>query len=54
MHYRFYLVMAVLVLVGLEAIVLSLAAARPQAALASLDKLNRLRRATEAQDKLQK
>jgi DNA-binding MurR/RpiR family transcriptional regulator len=41
-------------LVGLEAIVLSLAAARPQAALASLDKLNRLRRATEVQDKLQK
>ena len=41
-------------LVGLEAIVLSLAAARPQAALASLDKLNRLRRATEAHDKLQK
>jgi DNA-binding MurR/RpiR family transcriptional regulator len=41
-------------LVGLEAIVLSLAAARPQAALASLDKLNRLRRATEAQDKLPK
>jgi DNA-binding MurR/RpiR family transcriptional regulator len=41
-------------LVGLEAIVLSLAAAGPQAALASLDKLNRLRRATEAQDKLQK
>lgn len=41
-------------LVGLEAIVLSLAAARPQAALASLDKLNRLRRATEAQDKFQK
>lgn len=41
-------------LVGLEAIVLSLAAARPQAALASLDKLNRLRRATEAQDKSQK
>ena len=39
-------------LVGLEAIVLSLAAARPQAALASLDKLNRLRRATEVQGKL--
>ena len=38
-------------LVGLEAIVLSLAAARPQAALASLDKLNRLRRATEVQGK---
>jgi DNA-binding MurR/RpiR family transcriptional regulator len=41
-------------LVGLEAIVLSLAAARPQAALASLDKLNRLRRATEVQGKPQK
>ena len=38
-------------LVGLEAIVLSLAAARPHAALASLDKLNRLRRATEVQGK---
>jgi DNA-binding MurR/RpiR family transcriptional regulator len=36
-------------LVGLEALVLSLAAAKPQAALASLDNLNRLRRATEAQ-----
>jgi DNA-binding MurR/RpiR family transcriptional regulator len=34
-------------LVGLEAMVLSLAAARPDAAVASLDKLNRLRRATE-------
>ena len=33
--------------VGLEAMVLSLAAAKPEAALASLDKLNRLRRATE-------
>ena len=33
--------------VGLEAMVLSLAAARPDAAVASLDKLNRLRRATE-------
>jgi DNA-binding MurR/RpiR family transcriptional regulator len=33
--------------VGLEAMVLSLAAARPEAAVASLDKLNRLRRATE-------
>ena len=41
-------------LVGLEAIVLSLAAARPQAALASLDKLNRLRRATEVQGKPQR
>jgi DNA-binding MurR/RpiR family transcriptional regulator len=38
-------------LVGLEAFVLSLAAARPEAALASLDDLNRLRRATEAQSK---
>ena len=38
-------------LVGLEALVLSLAAARPEAALGSLDKLNRLRRATEAQGK---
>ena len=36
-------------LVGLESFVLSLAAARPDAALASLDHLNRLRRATEAQ-----
>jgi DNA-binding MurR/RpiR family transcriptional regulator len=36
-------------LVGLEAFVLSLAAANPNAALASLDNLNRLRRATEAQ-----
>ena len=36
-------------LVGLEAFVLSLAAAKPDAALASLDNLNRLRRATEAQ-----
>ena len=35
-------------LVGLEAMVLSLAAAKPDAALASLDKLNRLRRATES------
>lgn len=35
-------------LVGLEGLVLSLAAARPEAALASLDNLNRLRRATEA------
>jgi DNA-binding MurR/RpiR family transcriptional regulator len=33
--------------VGLEAMVLSLAAAKPEAAVASLDKLNRLRRATE-------
>jgi DNA-binding MurR/RpiR family transcriptional regulator len=38
-------------LVGLEGLVLSLAAARPEAALASLDNLNRLRRATEAQKK---
>jgi DNA-binding MurR/RpiR family transcriptional regulator len=36
-------------LVGLEALVLSLAAAQPKAALASLENLNRLRRATEAQ-----
>jgi DNA-binding MurR/RpiR family transcriptional regulator len=36
-------------LVGLEALVFSLAAAKPDAALASLDNLNRLRRATEAQ-----
>jgi DNA-binding MurR/RpiR family transcriptional regulator len=36
-------------LVGLEAVVLSLAAAKPEAALASLDNLNRLRRATEVQ-----
>jgi DNA-binding MurR/RpiR family transcriptional regulator len=38
-------------LVGLEALVLSLAAARPEAALTSLDNLNRLRRATEVQAK---
>jgi DNA-binding MurR/RpiR family transcriptional regulator len=38
-------------LVGLEALILSLAAANPDAALASLDNLNRLRRATEAQSK---
>ncbi len=38
-------------LVGLEALILSLAAASPDAALASLDNLNRLRRATEAQTK---
>jgi DNA-binding MurR/RpiR family transcriptional regulator len=38
-------------LVGLEGLVLSLAAARPDAALASLDNLNRLRRATEVQVK---
>jgi DNA-binding MurR/RpiR family transcriptional regulator len=38
-------------LVGLEALVLSLAAAKPKAALASLDNLNRLRRATEAQNR---
>jgi DNA-binding MurR/RpiR family transcriptional regulator len=37
--------------VGLEGLVLSLAAARPDAALASLDHLNRLRRATEVQVK---
>jgi DNA-binding MurR/RpiR family transcriptional regulator len=36
-------------LVGLEGLALSLAAARPDAALASLDNLNRLRRATEVQ-----
>lgn len=38
-------------LVGLEGLVLSLAAAKPDAALASLDNLNRLRRATEVQRK---
>ena len=38
-------------LVGLEGLVLSLAAAKPEAALASLDQLNRLRRATEVQKK---
>jgi DNA-binding MurR/RpiR family transcriptional regulator len=38
-------------LVGLEAVVLSLATAKPEAALSSLDNLNRLRRATEAQGK---
>jgi DNA-binding MurR/RpiR family transcriptional regulator len=38
-------------LVGLEALVLSLAAAKPEAALSSLDNLTRLRRATEAQGK---
>jgi DNA-binding MurR/RpiR family transcriptional regulator len=38
-------------LVGLEGLVLSLAAARPDAALASLENLNRLRRATEVQKK---
>lgn len=38
-------------LVGLEALVLALAAAKPKAALDSLDNLNRLRRATEAQSK---
>jgi DNA-binding MurR/RpiR family transcriptional regulator len=37
--------------VGLEALVLSLAAAKPKAALASLENLNRLRRATEVQGK---
>jgi DNA-binding MurR/RpiR family transcriptional regulator len=36
-------------LVGLEALVLSLATAKPDAALCSLDNLNRLRRATEVQ-----
>jgi DNA-binding MurR/RpiR family transcriptional regulator len=41
-------------LVGLEALVLSLAAAKPEAALSSLDNLNRLRRATEAQSKTAK
>jgi len=40
--------------VGLEAMVLSLAAAKPEAALASLDNLNRLRRATETQSKIKK
>jgi DNA-binding MurR/RpiR family transcriptional regulator len=38
-------------LVGLETLVLSLAATKPDAALASLDNLNRLRRVTEAQSK---
>jgi DNA-binding MurR/RpiR family transcriptional regulator len=38
-------------LVGLEALVLSLAAAKPEAAVASLDNLNRLRRATEVRGK---
>jgi DNA-binding MurR/RpiR family transcriptional regulator len=37
--------------VGLEALVLSLAAAKPKAALSSLENLNRLRRATEVQGK---
>jgi DNA-binding MurR/RpiR family transcriptional regulator len=41
-------------LVGLEALVLSLAAAKPEAALSSLDNLNRLRRATEAPGKTAK
>jgi DNA-binding MurR/RpiR family transcriptional regulator len=41
-------------LVGLEALVLSLAAAKPEAALSSLDNLNRLRRATEVQGKTAK
>jgi DNA-binding MurR/RpiR family transcriptional regulator len=41
-------------LVGLEGLVLSLAAAKPEAALASLDNLNRLRRATEVQTKTAK
>jgi DNA-binding MurR/RpiR family transcriptional regulator len=39
-------------LVGLEALVLSLAAAKPEAALSSLDNLNRLRRATEVQGRI--
>jgi DNA-binding MurR/RpiR family transcriptional regulator len=38
-------------LVGLEALMLSLAAAKPEAALSSLDNLNRLRRATESHGK---
>jgi DNA-binding MurR/RpiR family transcriptional regulator len=38
-------------LVGLEALVLSLAAAKPEAALNSLDNLDRLRRATEVHGK---
>jgi DNA-binding MurR/RpiR family transcriptional regulator len=38
-------------LVGLEALVLSLAAAKPDAALTSLDNLNRLRRETEVQSR---
>jgi DNA-binding MurR/RpiR family transcriptional regulator len=38
-------------LVGLEALVLSLAAAKPEAALGSLENLDRLRRATEAPGK---
>jgi DNA-binding MurR/RpiR family transcriptional regulator len=38
-------------LVGLEALVLSLAATKPEAALSSLDNLNRIRRATEVQGK---
>ena len=41
-------------LVGLEALILSLAVANPDAALASLDNLNRLRRATEAQTRSSK
>jgi DNA-binding MurR/RpiR family transcriptional regulator len=41
-------------LVGLEALALSLAAAKPEAALSSLENLNRLRRATEAQGKTAK
>jgi DNA-binding MurR/RpiR family transcriptional regulator len=41
-------------LVGLESLVFSLAAANPAAALASLDNLNRLRRATEAQDRAER
>jgi DNA-binding MurR/RpiR family transcriptional regulator len=39
-------------LVGLEALVLSLAAAQPDDALASLDKLNHLRRAIDASPKV--
>src|SRR5665213_1080351 len=38
-------------LVGLEAMVLSLAAAKPEAAMASIDKPDRLRRATEVPSK---
>jgi DNA-binding MurR/RpiR family transcriptional regulator len=41
-------------LVGLEALILALAAAKPDAALASLDNLNRLRRATETQTRTTK
>jgi hypothetical protein len=41
-------------LVGLEAMVLSLAAAKPEDALASLDKLNHLRRAIDAPRKIKR